>query len=55
MSMAENNVNIDDIIGYSENQLMNNCFFVISDIKIFKANKQLIIMDTIKNIKLNNK
>jgi hypothetical protein len=55
ISRAENNVNIDDIVGYFENQLMNNWFFVISDIKMFKANKQLITMGAIKNIKLNNK
>jgi hypothetical protein len=55
MSRAENNVNINNIIGYIKNQLTNDWFFVISDIKIFKANKQLITMEAVKNIRLNNK
>jgi hypothetical protein len=55
ISRAENNVNTDVIVGYSENQLMNDWFFVISNIKIFKANIQLITMGAINNIKLNNK
>ena len=54
ISMAENNVHIDDNVGDSLTQLLNNGFSAISDTKIFMANKKLITIGKIKNIILNN-
>jgi hypothetical protein len=54
MSMADNNVQIDDSVRDFETHLENDGFVAISDTKIFMANKILITIGKIKNILLNN-
>jgi hypothetical protein len=52
ISAAANNVNIEVNAGNCANQVTNGGFFVISNTKMFNANKQLNIMGTTKNVML---